>query len=164
MSDQSSTVLKQRKGEHPYGDAGQLVLLGVFAVVWVVDSFYLHATTFLSSYVPEYISRLVLVVLVAAAVYLFFSSRVVIRGERPNYVVTNRAFKHVRHPMYLAAILGYLAAAFSSLSLASLGLIVIVFIFYDYIATYEEKLLETKFGTKYMEYKQRTGKWLPKIR
>jgi len=164
MYDQNSTAPKQRKGEHPYGDAGQLVLFGIFATVWVVDSFFLHATTFLSSYVPEYIGRLVLVFLVVAAVYLFFSSRVVIRGERPNYVVTNRVFRYVRHPMYLAAILGYFAAAFSSLSLASLGLIVIIFIFYDYIASYEERLLEIKFGTKYVEYRQRTGKWLPKIR
>jgi protein-S-isoprenylcysteine O-methyltransferase Ste14 len=36
------------------------------------------------------------------------------------------------------------------------------FVFYNYIAGYEEKLLETKFGDSYREYERRTGKWLPR--
>jgi len=154
--------MKERKGEHPYGDIGQLLLLVVFAVVWMTDSSFLNATTFLSSYVPDYIRHIVLVVLVIMAVSLFLSSRVVIRGERPSEVVSDRAFRYVRHPMYLAAILGYFAAAFSSLSLASLTLLVPIFIFYNYIATYEERLLEAKFGEKYKEYERKTGKWVPR--
>ena len=154
--------MKERKGEYPYGDIGQLLLLVVFAVVWVTDSFFLNATTFLSSYVPDYIRHIVLVVLVIMAFSLFLSSRVVIRGERPSEVVSDRAFRYVRHPMYLAAILGYFAAAFSSLSLASLTLLVPIFIFYNYIATYEERLLEAKFGEKYKEYERKTGKWVPR--
>ncbi len=49
------------------------------------------------------------------------------------------------------------------MSLFSLALLIPVFIFYNYIATYEEKLLEEKFGAAYRDYKKRTGKWLPKI-
>jgi len=156
--------MRERKGEHPYGDAGQLLLLVVFAVVWVSDSFFLNATTFLSDYVPDYIRHVVLAVLVVVAISLFLSSRVVIRGERPNEVVTDRAFRYVRHPMYLGAILGYFAAAFSSLSLVSLVMIIPIFLFYNYIASYEEKLLEAKFGEKYKTYKQKTGKWLPRVK
>jgi len=156
-------ALKERKGEHPYGDAGQLLLLVVFAIVWITDSFFWNATTFLSIYVPDFMRHIVLVVLVIMAVLLFLSSRVVIRGERPSGVVTDRAFRYVRHPMYLGAILGYLGAAFSSLSLASLALLVPIFIFYNYIASYEERLLEAKFGEKYKEYERQTGKWLPRI-
>jgi uncharacterized protein involved in cysteine biosynthesis len=64
-------ALKERKGEHPYGDTGQLLLLLVFAAVWVADSFFLNATTFLSNYVPDFIRHIVLVVLVIAAIALF---------------------------------------------------------------------------------------------
>ena len=35
-------------GEHTFGDMGQLILLVIFLVVWVADSFFLHYTTFLS--------------------------------------------------------------------------------------------------------------------
>ena len=33
--------------------------------------------------------------------------------------------------------------------------------FYDYIASYEEKLLEDRFHEDYRNYKKRTGKWVP---
>ena len=123
------------------------------------DSFFFNATTFLSSLVPSYVSHSLLLVFLLLALWLFFSSRVVLRGERPSEVVSDRAFRYVRHPMYLAAILGYFAAAFYSFSLASLALLVPI-----YTASYEEKLLEVKFGDKYKAYEQKMGKWLPKIR
>jgi len=156
--------MKERKGEHPYGDEGQIIALVVFAVVWVTDTYFLNATTFLSNDVPETIRHTVVALFAAMAFLLFFSSRVVIRGERSTEVVTNRAFRYVRHPIYLAAMFGYFAAAFSSLSLVSLALLVPIFILYNYLATYEEKLLEMKFGAKYREYEEKTGKWLPKVR
>jgi len=34
--------MKEKEGEHPFGDAGQLISLGVFLVVWVGDSFFLR--------------------------------------------------------------------------------------------------------------------------
>jgi hypothetical protein len=40
--------------------------------------------------------------------------------------------------MYLAAMFGYFAAAFSSLSLVSFMLLFPIFIFYNYLASYEE--------------------------
>ena len=30
------------KGEHPYGDLGQLILLVLFIAVWALDSFFLY--------------------------------------------------------------------------------------------------------------------------
>jgi len=39
---------------------------------------------------------------------------------------------------------------------------VAICIFYNYLASYEEKLLETKFGESYRIYKEKTGKWMPR--
>ncbi len=39
-------------GEHPWGDLGQLILLGLFLIIWVGDSFVLHLTTVLAVYTP----------------------------------------------------------------------------------------------------------------
>jgi len=73
------------------------------------------------------------------------------------------AFRYVRHPLYLASILFYLGLSISTGSLISLALLAVMCIFYNYIAGYEEKLLEKKFGEGYIRYKKRTGKWVPKI-
>ena len=41
--------------------------------------------------------------------------------------------------------------------------LVVIFFFYNYIASYEEKLLEVRFSEEYRHYKRRTGKWVPVI-
>jgi protein-S-isoprenylcysteine O-methyltransferase Ste14 len=154
--------MKEKNGEHPFGDTGQLILFGLFFLVWDGDSFFLHLSTFLSAYVPLYIRLIILGIAFITAVYLFRSGHVVVSHEhKPDHVVTSGAFRYVRHPLYLASILAFLGLAISTLSLLSLVLFVGIFIFYNYLASYEEKLLEEKFGEEYIKYKQRTGKWVP---
>lgn len=156
--------MKEKKGEHPFGDAGQLILLGVFLVVWVGDSFFLRKAIFQSDYVPLYIRLIILGVSLIIALYLFRSGHVVISRElRPNRVVATGAFRYVRHPLYLASLLTYLGLMVSTLSLFSLVVFVGIFVFHNYIASYEEKLLEIKLGEEYRQYKNRTGKWVPRI-
>jgi protein-S-isoprenylcysteine O-methyltransferase Ste14 len=48
-------------------------------------------------------------------------------------------------------------------SLSSLVVLVGIFIFYNYIAGYEERLLAARFGQEYGDYAMRTGKWVPGI-
>lgn len=156
--------MKEKNGEHPFGDTGQLILLLLFLVVWAGDSFFLHLSTFLSAYVPLYIRLVILCIALISGIYLFRSAHVVVdREHKPDGVVTSGVFRYVRHPLYLASILTYLGLVISTLSLFSLALFVGIFIFYNYLASYEEKLLEEKFGKEYKIYKQKTGKWIPGI-
>ena len=156
--------MKERKGEHPFGDAGQLILLGLFLIVRGGDSFFLRTSTFLSAYVPLIIRLCILGLTLLVAMYLFRSGHVVIGHEqRPEGVVVAGAFRYVRHPLYLASILTYLGLTVSTLSLFSLALWVGIFVFHNFIAGYEEKLLESKFGEEYRKYKKGTGKWVPGI-
>ena len=60
--------MAEKNGEHPFGDTGQLILLGVFSVVWIGDSFFLHISTFLSAYIPLLLRLLVLGVSLITAV------------------------------------------------------------------------------------------------
>ena len=114
--------MREKNGEHPFGDAGQLILFGIFLVVWVGDSFFLHKATFLSEYVPLYIRLVILGLTLAAAMYLFRSGHVVVSHEqRPSSVVSTGAFRYVRHPLYLASILTYLGLTVSTASLFSLA-------------------------------------------
>jgi protein-S-isoprenylcysteine O-methyltransferase Ste14 len=156
--------MKEKKGEHPYGDGGQLILLGLFLVVWAGDSFFLHKSTFVTDYVPLSVRLVILGLTLITAVYLFMSGHVVVaHEERPAFVVSTGAFRYVRHPLYLGAVLFYLGLTVSTASFISLMLLVIIFLFYNYIATYEERLMVKKFGGDYVSYKNRTGKWIPRI-
>lgn len=155
--------MKERKGEHPLGDAGQLMLLGLFLVVWILDSFILHRSTFLSDDIPLVFRLVFLGITLIIAVYLFKSGHVVVHEPRSAGVISTGAFKYVRHPLYLASILGYLGLTVSTASLFSLALFVVIVLFYNYIAGYEEKLLEAKWGDSYLAYKKKTGRWFPGI-
>jgi protein-S-isoprenylcysteine O-methyltransferase Ste14 len=149
-------------GEHPYGDAGQLILLGIFLIVWVGDSFFLHLSTFLKGYLPVYIRLILLVICLAAAASLVKSSHgVASHSECPRGLISTGAFKYVRHPLYLGCILFYLGLALSTASLFSLVLWVAICLVYNYLASYEENLLEAEFGESYRIYQGQTGKWLP---
>jgi protein-S-isoprenylcysteine O-methyltransferase Ste14 len=78
-------------------------------------------------------------------------------------VVSSGAFRYVRHPLYLASLLTYLGLTLSTMSIGSFILLVGIFGFHNYIASYEEKWLEIRFGEEYRTYKENTGKWFPRI-
>ncbi len=156
--------MKEKKGEHPFGDAGQLVLLGLFLIVWILDSFILQWSTFLAEHIPLVYRLVFLGITLIIAAYLFKSGHVVISNEqRPAGLISTGVFRYVRHPLYLGTILTYLGLTVSSASLFSLALLVVIVLFYDYIAGYEEKLLEAKLGQAYTRYKKKTGRWFPRI-
>jgi protein-S-isoprenylcysteine O-methyltransferase Ste14 len=156
--------MQEKNGEHPAGDRGQLILLVLFLLIWLLDSFLLHLSTFLTDYVSVYIRLTILVLILAAAVYFIRAGHVVAKHEqRPQGVVSTGAFRYVRHPLYLGSMMFYLGLAVSTASLLSLVMVVVIFIFYNHIAGYEEKLLEDRFQEAYRNYKKQTGKWVPLI-
>jgi protein-S-isoprenylcysteine O-methyltransferase Ste14 len=156
--------MKEINGEHPWGDAGQLILAGLFLLVWVLDSFFIHATTFLTRYIPWPIRLIILIAAVITALVLLRSAHFVVSQEkRPAMVITSGAFRYTRHPIYLASLLIYAGLTFSTASFASLALLIGVFVFHDYISSYEEAILEAKFGDEYRNYRAKTGKWIPRF-
>ena len=156
--------MKPLNGEHPLGDIGQLISLGLFLVVWVGDSFLLRKSTFLSSDVPLLFRLVILGLALIAAVCLLMSGHVVTRHEkRPSGVVSTGAFRYVRHPLYLASLSSYLGLTISTMSIGSFLLLAGIVAFHNYIASYEENWLEAKFGEEYRTYKEKTGKWIPRI-
>jgi protein-S-isoprenylcysteine O-methyltransferase Ste14 len=159
----NETKLKEKNGEHPFGDTGQIILFILFVILWVADSFFLRRTTFLSTSVPLILRIVVAVIVWTAGVWLVKAGHVVVNeGERPQEVVRSGAFRYVRHPLYLGSLLLYLGFTIVTLSLLSLGMFVVIFLFYDAIARYEERLLLAKFGEPYRHYSRVAGRWLPK--
>lgn len=156
--------MHKNHGEHPFGHTGQFIALFVFLAVWITDSFIIHISTFLSKEVYLIIRLACLGIFLILAYFLSRSGHQVVPHKKMNDdLVTQGTFQYVRHPLYLSGLLVYLGLSFSTVSLLSLAVFVGIFIFYDYIASYEEKLLELKYGEVYWQYKQITGKWFPRI-
>ena len=47
-------------------------------------------------------------------------------------------------------------------SLAALGVAILIALFMNFVATYEEAKLAEKFGQSYRDYRRQVGKWFPK--
>lgn len=153
-------------GEHPFGDAGQLVLLCVFLLVWVADSFFFNWTTFLQDGFPSWIQIPLSLFVLAASAYLAMSGLRIVFGEvrKQPEVIRKGVFGIVRHPVYFASILFYLGLILSSLSLLSAAIWIFIVLFYYYISRYEEKLLLQKFGPAYEEYKRKVPMLIPGLK
>jgi protein-S-isoprenylcysteine O-methyltransferase Ste14 len=76
--------------------------------------------------------------------------------------VTIGIFARVRHPMYLGYILAYLGGIVGTMSLLSIIPWLLIIHLYNKIANYEEQKLEQKFGKKYLKYKRKVPKWIPR--
>lgn len=150
-------------GEHKYGDIGQLIFLVLFFVLWGIDSFYLKFSTILTDYIPIYVSAPIGGIFIILTFYISFKGlRQIFRDVRdPPEVIRDGIFRYTRHPVYFGVVLLYLGLSIITLSLASLGLLVIIVFFYDFIASYEEKLLTEYFDKDYEQYKEDVSKWVP---
>jgi protein-S-isoprenylcysteine O-methyltransferase Ste14 len=153
-------------GEHPYGDLGQIICLIVFVVVWGLDSFVFRFSTFLAGFVPFYIRWTVAAAAFILGVILARNGHRVVYDNSPaeGQLVKDGAFARLRHPLYGGSLLFYVSLFLGSLSLLSLVAFAAIFLFYDFIARYEEKILDQKYGQDYREYKRNVPKWIPRLR
>ncbi len=151
-------------GEHPLGDSGQIILLIVFLALWVLDSFVFRFSTFLAGSAPLVIRLVLAGLILAVSFYLGTKSmRIVFNEKRDSpQVIKKDVYSFMRHPMYMAMILFYMALILATLSLLSLAMGILIFVFYDFIAAYEEKLLEKKLGQDYREYQEEVPRWFPR--
>jgi protein-S-isoprenylcysteine O-methyltransferase Ste14 len=151
-------------GEHPWGDAGQLLLAALFFVIWIGDQL-LGYTTFLNDVVPLFVRIPVGTLLLILAGYLSTVSMRIVFGERREtpHVIRKGVFGVVRHPMYLSEVLLYLGLLLVSLSLAACAVVLIAVAFLHYISRHEERRLVARFGDAYRQYMRDVPMWIPRI-
>ena len=152
-------------GEHPFGDAGQLIFLIVFLVVWVTDSFVLRFSTFAASYVSLLFRAPTGILCLLLAGYLAQQGMRVVFGEKRDApeLIDRGVFKLVRHPVYLGCILFYIGLVVFTFSLSAAVVCIAIMVFYHYIAKFEEKILLAEFGTKYEQYMKKVPMWIPRL-
>ena len=150
-------------GEHKYGDAGQLILIVIFLIVWILDSFVFKYSTFLNENIKWYVLVIPGVIILVIAQYITLSGIKTVFGEvrEPPQVITKGVFSIVRHPVYFGSILTFFGLVIMTLSLFSFIIWIIVIIFYYYISRHEEKLLLARFGKEYEEYMKKVPMLFP---
>ncbi len=150
-------------GEHKFGDAGQLIFLFLFIVVWCGDNLFLHKTTMFNDMIPLYIRAPFGIVLLIFSGYLAMKSINIVFGERRKTpsVIRKGVYGIMRHPMYVSEILLYLGLIIISISIAAIFVLILAIIFLYLISRYEEKLLLQRFGNDYQNYMNETSMWIP---
>lgn len=150
--------------EAPHSHLKQGLSIIVFTAIWILDSLVFSFSTVMNSFV-SWIVRLILFIIfiTVALAFIRASHNVLFRHpENKDELITDGILGHVRHPMYFGVLLIYLACIFLSISLISIAIWIVIIVIYDKLATFEEKQLEELFGQKYLEYKEKVPKWIPR--
>ena len=149
--------------EIPHAHIYHIIMPVGFFLIWFLDSNVFQISIFLNDYVP-FVIRLILsiVVLAIALTFISLSHRALFKSHQPpNSMITNGILGYTRNPMYFGILLIYVAFIFLSISLICIGLFIIVFLVYNWMANFEQKILENLFGEEFLEYKKKVGKWIP---
>ncbi len=149
--------------EHPYCDSLQLVMVTLFFVVWGLDSFVFNYSTLLAELVPLALRLFLALLSSSFGVYLSAKSLKLVFGEEAEpKLIKSGVYSWVRHPLYLGTLMFCLGFFLASLSLLSLGVWIVFFLFYDKMTTYEEEDLIRILGEEYIAYQKRVPKWIPR--
>jgi protein-S-isoprenylcysteine O-methyltransferase Ste14 len=153
--------------EHPLWDTLQNVIILTFFTVLVIDGvskIYLGHSTVLTNAISLPILFLPAVILIGIGVYLIRASHkaVLVRDEEPKFIETG-VYSRVRHPMYLGMLLIPLGFLFLEFSLIAFVIWTVFLIVCDWMASYEERDLIKILGERYIAYRKKVPKWLPKL-
>ncbi|MBY9015306.1 MAG: isoprenylcysteine carboxylmethyltransferase family protein [Candidatus Lokiarchaeota archaeon] len=150
--------------EAPHSHLKQGLSAIVFTIIWILDSLIFSISTIMNSFVPWIVRLIMFIIFIAVAFAFIRASHTILfrHPENKDDLITDGILGHVRNPMYFGVLLIYLACIFLSISLISIAIWIIIFVIYDKLATFEEKQLEELFGQKYLEYKEKVPKWIPR--
>jgi protein-S-isoprenylcysteine O-methyltransferase Ste14 len=132
----------------------------VFLVVWILDSFILRITTFLSEDIDLVIRIALAIPFPLLAYFLMDRSHRMVFGDHEG-LIDSGIYGRIRHPMYLGSLMIYVFFILLTLSVLAFLTWVAIFITYDRLAAYEEKILLEDLGEEYAGYKKRVHRWVP---
>ncbi|MBI9044869.1 MAG: isoprenylcysteine carboxylmethyltransferase family protein [Anaerolineaceae bacterium] len=152
-------------GEHKFGDAGQFLLMFLFIVTWILDTFLFKWTIFLNTSIPLGVRIAVGSVILVFAGYLAKTTLGIVFGEKGEHtgVIRTGPYNIIRHPMYLSEVLAYLGILCLSISLLAAVIWLIAIAFGYFLCRFEEGLLLKRFGEEYKQYMRDVPLWFPRI-
>jgi len=150
-------------GEHPIGDTCQLIALIIFLIAGLLDYVWFGFPQKLNSLVSIGWRLPISLILLAVGGWLALHGIRIVFGdyhEEPT-MITDRLYARMRHPIYLGAVLIYVAVLLLSLSLLA-GIVWLgVLTMYQWLAKDEERRMLAVFGDEYQVYQKQVPMWLP---
>ena len=150
--------------EHPRTHLYIILPVLLFIQIVILDSLIFNFSTFLQEYI-HLIIRIVLCIffLTWGIIFFMLSHRAVFPEEsEEKKLVKTGLYAHVRHPMYIATPLIFIAFFLLTMSLISIVPLVIYVILFRSVMNFEERELEKIFGQEYLDYKKKVLRWLPR--
>lgn len=93
--------------------------------------------------------------------YLFYQKNLkIISFKAQEHLIQSGPYRFSRNPLYIGIFTIYLGLALIFGSVSSVFTFVLILLFWNSRLDSEEKQLETKFGSKYLEYKNKVPRWL----
>ncbi len=143
----------------------QIISALVFLLAWSLDSFIYKFSVGLASFVP-WVFRLILAlcVITLGLMIVHLAEKALFHEElKSPTVIDTGILGHVRHPLYLGVLIVYIGFILGTFSIISFAIFIFVALLYNKMAIYEEQDLEQIFGEKYLEYKNRVPRWIPRL-
>ena len=149
--------------EHPANHPGQIIGALLFFAVKIAELTFVQWGV-LTLNMPA-VQIPVAAAILLLAVYMIRAGLKTVFSERrdPPEVIRKGVFNWVRHPVYAGAMLIMVAFIIAIPSLLSVAVLLLNFVFYNMMASYEEGLLVDMFGSEYLNYRKEVGRWLPKL-
>lgn len=151
-------------GEHLLGDTYQVIAFGIFIAAHIVDFWLIGTPQRFFHLVPLWVRLPLSAVLFSLGGWLSLFGIRIVFGEYCEDPIFRKEgmFSVVRHPIYLGAVLIYLAILWITLSILG-GLVWVGIIgLYQWLAKYEEGLMISIFGDQYRVYQKEVPMWLPR--
>ncbi len=143
------------------GPRGSLISLALLALAWQLES-----VVGLPSITASYFARWLVFVLTffGTVVIIVWSLKSLPPAKRGKELVTNGAYRYLRHPLY-AAFLSCLNFGLAVLLNNWIYIIWAVLLHgvWHWNIESEEKLMRQEFSTEYEEYCQITGRFIPRV-
>ncbi len=151
--------------EHPYSHHLQLIAALAFFPIWFFDSFIFKFSIRLARFVPWVVRLILAFLVIIIAVLMMRAAEKVLFHETDKIptVIEIGILAYVRHPLYLGMLLAYFGFILGTFSIISVVIFIFIVLIYNKMATYEEQDLERIFSEKYVKYKRRVPKWIPRL-
>jgi len=151
--------------EMPYTHLYLILLPITFMIIWILDTGIFRISTILDDYIP-FVFRLIIfiVILITALSFIQISHKTLFKThEPPTNLIDKGILGRTRNPMYFGILLIYVACISLSISLISIAAFIPIFLVYNKMVRFEEKIMENLFGSEFLEYKKKVPRWFPKI-
>jgi protein-S-isoprenylcysteine O-methyltransferase Ste14 len=138
----------------------------LFITVWILDTIFWKFSVILNDFVPLLLRLILFISITIIALLLIkISHKTLFKSHAPpNILISNGILGKTRNPMYFGILWIYISFLCLSISLISLTVFFLIFLIYNTMVKFEEKILEEIFGEQFLEYKKKVPRCFPKFK